>query len=241
MGLDKVIESGIPVLGTVTVAVIGGFAGWLTAGWKVRELRVKIEQERRDRYLENARTVAAQVYVPLAIAMSKLNSAYLRFRNHVQFEKQNAPEEEAVLFRQACLDFDNAVRELMERGATAYLTLPLEEQLSTFALYIRESLIAKDVMKKATLQQSGPGVDTVSVITKSGRMALVSLSIMSIMVDALHNLMPFVSIMRMKLEVKEIASPIASREFEREFQKSTFIIGTLIKQVTLDSKNAPEI
>jgi hypothetical protein len=59
----------------------------MAGGWKVREVKLAYEQRIRDTYLENARKVTGDVYIPLAIAISHLTKAYGEFRLHIDFDQ----------------------------------------------------------------------------------------------------------------------------------------------------------
>lgn len=111
----------------IVVAVVAGAAGYFTAGWRVREVRVAYEQKIRDSYLENARKVAKEVYIPLAVAISNLNRSYSKFRIDIDFYGSATPGVSIAKFKEDCSEFAKSVDDLLTRGASAYLTLPLEE------------------------------------------------------------------------------------------------------------------
>ena len=133
---------------TVGAAAFAAIAAYMAGSWKVREAKLTYAQRIRDTYLENARKVAGDVYVPLAIAMSALARAYGEFRNRVDFDTGSAPAGSVNRFKGASNNFLALVEGLLSRGASAYLTLPLEELLTDFVLFLEASLSADRVVTK---------------------------------------------------------------------------------------------
>jgi len=208
----------------------------MAGSWKVREAKLTYAQRIRDTYLENARKVAGDVYVPLAVAVSALSRAYGEFRNRVDFDNSSAPQGSVNRFKGSSNQFLTLVEGLLSRGASAYLTLPLEEALTDFVLFLEASLPADKVVRKISLSPSFYGLSTSVVLSGGGpsfsRMVDVARAVGA--VTALTS--PF---LRIRLNVREeiIESPLPSREFEKRFQESTLTISSLIKEVTLGSRN----
>lgn len=225
----------VPAVAAVIAAAIAGVAGYMTASWKTRELKLAYEHRTRDNYLENARTVSTQVYIPLAVATSKLNRAYGKFRVHIDFNGAGTPIGAINRFKAACNVFDEIVTDLLERGASAYLTITLEEELTSFSLFLQESQNATHVVRKLTLSPQGLKVQNLTF--KSALRSKISLLIesVSLAISVLGAMTP----LSMSIEDKIIASPLSSREFEQRFQEGVVALSALIKEVTLGSRSAP--
>jgi hypothetical protein len=223
---------------TVCAALVAAVAGYMAGGWKVREVKLAYEQRIRDTYLENARKVTGDVYVPLAIAISHLTKAYGEFRLHIDFDQLTAPQGAANRFKGSCNNFKTMVDDLFARGGSAYLTLPLEEELSDFALFLAASQSATGVTKKLTLSPRFYGTGTSHVILSGARAVSFAAEIARTLSAAASLTLPLAGI---QFGVREdtIASPLTSREFEQRLQVSTIRISSLIKEVTLGSRTAP--
>ncbi|ESY94853.1 hypothetical protein [Mesorhizobium sp. LNHC209A00] len=218
----------------VGVAVVGGIAGYLSAGWRFREVQLSYEQKTRDSYLDNARKVAADVYVPLSVAVSALSRAYLEFKVHID---SNATPIGAInRFKGACRSFERTLTGLTDRGATAYLTLSLEEKLVSFSSFLNESLTAQTTIKRLTLQPKFYGVaDT--VVYRGENSWLVR---WSPVVVAITQVIPIAGV-RLRAISETLCAPIASGDFEKRFREDTLTISALIKEVTLGSRSSPTI
>jgi hypothetical protein len=95
----------------------------LVGSLKVQEVQLTYEQRIRNKYFENARKVASDIYIPLAIDISDLTRAYGEFQNRVDFDQSVAPQGSAIRFKGACNNFGTLVAGLLARGASAYLIL----------------------------------------------------------------------------------------------------------------------
>jgi hypothetical protein len=98
-------------------------------------VQLTYEQRIRDNYFENARKVASDIYIPLAIDICDLTRAYGEFQNRVDLDQSVAPQGSVNRFKGACNNFGTLVAGLLARGASAYLILPLEEELPDFILF----------------------------------------------------------------------------------------------------------
>lgn len=201
-------------------------------------MELTYEQRIRDSYLENARKVAADVYVPLAVAISDLTRAYGEFRNRIDFDQSVAPQGSINRFKGACNNFSTLVADLLARGASAYLTLPLEEELTDFVLFLDASLSAVCVTRKVTLTPAFYGFTTSRIVTGGGAVFSGAASFARAPGVMTSLTSPFIKI-RLSVRDQIVSSPLPSREFERRFQVSTINISTLIKEVTLGSRTSP--
>ncbi|MCD1643094.1 hypothetical protein [Aurantimonas coralicida] len=226
-----------PSTATILAAIVAGAAGYATAGWRVREIRLAYEQKIRDNYLENARQVGADLYVPLAIAIAKLNERYYQLRVHANFETIWAPPGAINRFKGAVSSFNAELENLISRGATAYLTLDLESELSSFQSFLRESVNAEDVTRKYTLEASLSGF--INPIRYRGKIKdtgiLVGISRASAAAVPLS-----MGLGPINLENRQeiISAPLASKEFEQRYKEGSLLISSLIKEVTLGSRGS---
>lgn len=221
----------------IVAAALAALAGYVTAALKLRELRLADELKTRAAYLANARSVAGEVYVPLAIALAELSRAYNEFRLRVDFELGAAPTGSVRRFKGSCNRFIAAWTGLLERGASAYLTLPLEEEIADFALFLQESLEAHETTRKLTLSPHfyGGWAPTIAVGRGRAFAVLAALTKVAAILIRLAVFLPFAGVeLRSKEEI--VASPITSRQFETRFQESALEISALIKEVTLGGR-----
>ncbi|WP_404926294.1 hypothetical protein [Mesorhizobium sp. ORM16] len=215
----------------VGVAVVGGIAGYLSAGWRFREVQLSYEQKTRDSYLDNARKVAVDVYVPLSVAVSALSRAYLEFKVHVDADSNVTPIGAINRFKGARRGFEKTLTGLTDRGATAYLTLSLEEKLASFSSFLNESLAAQTIIKRLILQPKFYGVaDT--VVYRGEDSWLVRWSPIFV---AITQMIPIAGI-KLRAISETLCAPITSDEFEKCFREDTLTISALIKEVTLGSR-----
>jgi hypothetical protein len=130
----------IAALGAVLGVVITVSGTIYAAKKKTEEVWLVYEQRLQDRYLENARAYLESVYIPLHLALAHLTRSYRVFRSHINFDAQEAPSEQIDDFRAAAVVYGDTVRDLLDRGAAAFLTTALEERLGSFNEFLRESL-----------------------------------------------------------------------------------------------------
>lgn len=225
----------IPVLGPILTAIVGGFAGYLTASWKVKEIKLSYEHKTRDLYLENARKVAAQVYIPLAISVSRLSRAYDELRVHIDSDRISAPKGALNRFKGFCNEFDETVSNLIKNGASAYLTLTLEEEILSILSFIKNSQDSDKIIRKISVTPSAFTFSRPIVYQGVHETIPYLIRVTGAAFSAVGYIGPF----KLKFEETIIAAPITSVEFERQFQEATIAIGALIKEVTLGSRSNP--
>lgn len=230
----QIITLGAPIA-VIVSAGVAALAGYVTASLKLRELRLADQLKTRDAHLGNARKVAADVYVPLAIAVAQLSRAYGQFRLRVDFDGSDTPIGAVRRFKGACNAFEATWNGLLERGASAYLTMPLEEEIADFALFLQESLDANIVTRKITLTPRFYGAWMPKVELSSGR-SLLLLGFLARLANALTRVFSPIGGVELRSEEEIVASPITSRDFETRFQESVLEISALIKEVTLGGR-----
>jgi hypothetical protein len=150
-----------------------------------------------------------------------------------------APQGAVNRFKGSCNNFRTTVADLFARGGSAYLTLPLEEELSDFALFLEASQSATGVTKKLTLSPRFYGTGTSRVIVGGARAVSFAAEVARTLSAAASLTLPIAGI-QFRVREDTVASPLTSREFERRLQVSTIRISSLIKEVTLGSRTAPE-
>lgn len=230
----QIVTLGAPIA-VIASAGVAAFAGYVTASLKLRELRLADQLRTRDAHLGNARKVAAEVYVPLAIAIAQLGRAYGQFRLRIDFDGTETPIGAIRRFKGACNAFEAVWNGLLERGASAYLTMPLEEEIADFALFLQESLDAQMVIRKITLTPRFYGAWMPKIELSEGR-SLLLLGFLAKLVNVTARVISPVGSVELKSEEEIVASPITSRDFESRFQESILEISALIKEVTLGGR-----
>ena len=131
---------------TVLVGAIAAVAGALAAGLanayaarqRVKEIEVSYLQRLKDGYLENARKVTAEVYIPISVSLTSLANSYDRFSGRIDYDAGTSPEHIREDFLTECLQYLTTIDDLMRRGADAYLTSALDEELQSFTNFIRD-------------------------------------------------------------------------------------------------------
>lgn len=122
----------------------------LAANKKVREVEIVYEQKIRESYLENARSYTQAVYVPIAVELTKLRSAFDKFR--VEGGERSNDELAMKGMQKSMTQFTGAVGALLERGASAFLTTTLERELEDFVAFIAASQTATSTLQQAVVR-----------------------------------------------------------------------------------------
>lgn len=221
----------VALIGVLSVVVSAG-TGALVSRWhtaskfrdEVHKLRLQRLNEQNDSYLENARQQIGAVYVPLSAELAALKAAY---QNYLYQEKS---AERLKHFETQIEQFVDKLQELELRGATAYVTTDLEELLIKFVVFLRASQVAGGTVVDVTydfsvrflglgFQQTGSKRASVSKATSKGFSA--SLSAAGIGAD---------------VRVSDIISaPIDTEDFQARFERDSYRLSLLIKEVTLGS------
>jgi hypothetical protein len=154
-----------PTSTTVIIAAIAAIAGALAAGLanayaarqRIREVELNYQQKIRDGYLENARKVTAEVYIPISVSLTNLSNSYDRFSGWINFDEETSVEAYREDFLTECLRFITKIDDLMRRGADAYLTTSLDEELQLFTNFIRDSMDAREVHRNRIMKTTTNG------------------------------------------------------------------------------------
>ncbi len=214
----------IAALGAVVGVVITVSGTIYAAKKKTEEIELVYVQRLRDRYLDNARAYLESIYVPLHLALAHLTASYRTFRSHINFDAQEAPREQIDDFRAAAAAYDDTVRELLDRGAAAFLTTALEEHLGSFNEFLRESRDATET-QVAVLLSFGVSLFGTRMEAEWTRILHKRLS-RKIRINQFG----------FKAEIYEkqlLRAPLVTRDFEEAFVRQATFLRILIKGVTL--------
>ncbi|MFI5915601.1 hypothetical protein [Dactylosporangium sp. NPDC051541] len=226
-GVPTWLTAVITAAGVVLGAVASATAVVVAANRKVRELEVTYRQKLQDNYLENARAYTNSVYVPLATSVTKLAAEYERLRT-------KAPEDDDAVVRTAEFDaavtsFIAAIEGLQDRGAAAFLTVSIEEELGRFVAFLKNSQGASETTWRAIITASIMGL----AVTREVNSALIIRQ--AAMLKALRYL-PIPWPLTPQIDVVENrvgAAPVFSKDFEAEFAVYISRLRLLVKEVTL--------
>jgi hypothetical protein len=229
---QDVVKALLAVAGVVVGAILAGVTNAYVARLKIREIEITYLQKLQDGYLENARKVSAEVYIPISIALTSLAASYERYRAWIDFENFTSPLSFRNDFEGECLRFLSDVADLMKRGADAYLTLDIDTLLQQFRTFLAQSLDATSVSHQFVFRGS------VSALFIRSQFQTTPLVVTANKVGWLPPRM------RMRFLGNEIgyseevvSAPLASRQFETRFQNDVTTLKSLIKEVTLGSRS----
>jgi hypothetical protein len=140
---------------TVAAAAVGAIAAGVinayAANRKIKEVELQYLYKLRDGYLDNARKVAGVVYIPISVALTSLFNSYERFAANIGTTAAVTEKGFRDDFETECLRYLGTIDDLLARGADAYLTTNLDEELNDFTNFVRNSLDAAGVKKRRIL------------------------------------------------------------------------------------------
>jgi hypothetical protein len=224
--LLPLIGAGSAVLAAFLTAAASAYA----ARRRAQELELSNSFELAKQYLESARNYTQAIYLPLAIAVYKLHSKYLTFKaansevamEEAETEEVPSPETE---FIKECTAFILTTDNLFQSGAAAVLTLRLDESLTLFVSFLRESLTASRIVKSAFLKQT---LTNLSLNIISFSVPLVGAIASPIAASLIE-----VGGIQSRSNRTIIAAPVSSGDFEKQFVLYVDTIKASIKEVTL--------
>ena len=117
---------------------------------RVAELQLSNSFELAKQYLESARNYTQNVYLPLAVEVYKLQDAFLTYNVMEQMRKggwRNRGQLPRDRLESDCWVFIGAVGNLFSHGGGAVITIRLEEDVTSFMSFLRESVTAEQVVK----------------------------------------------------------------------------------------------
>lgn len=216
----------IGVLSVVLSAGIGGSVSrWHTASKfrdELQKLRLERLNEQSDLYLKNAREQIGTIYVPLSSELAVLKAS---FQNYVY---QGKADEQLESFTNQIDKFIEELQALELRGATAYITTELEDLMIKFIVFLRSSKNASETIVDITYDFNlGIGgwktqhSSSVQRIVPGVKQTTLSASISIPGIDG-------------NVRVSDvIQAPINSDAFQARFERDTYRLSILIKEVTL--------
>jgi hypothetical protein len=215
--LTPVIAGAAAILAATVTALAGAYA----AKRKAAELKLSNSFDLAKQYLESARNYTETVYMPLSISVYKLYSDYLTFKA----ADANRADAAETLFREACYTFTGTVDDLFLRGAGAVLTLRLDETVSRFVSFLRESLASTS--GKVVKVRNEPSIDAMLRLWvktfKSAPLAfLAPVAVIGVLPDIMQIYRATVA-----------AAPVTSGAFEKQFVEYIDVVKSGIKEVTL--------
>jgi hypothetical protein len=223
--------------GAVAGAIVAGLANAYAAAQRVKEIEIGYLQRLKDSYLENARKVTAEVYIPISVALTSLSNSYDRLSSQINFETKTSPGHFYEDFSTECLRYLITIDDLLKRGADVYLITTLDEALQSFTNFVRDSMEAKETNRKrvmkaliATRELRYLGVPSFEYKGKIVEQATSGLRL------------PTFNVRMLGFDVgyseRTYAAPIGSRDFEARMRTDIPMLKELIKEVTLGSHAA---
>jgi hypothetical protein len=137
----------------IAAALVTALSSAYVARRKVAELQLSNSFELAKQYLESARNYTQRVYLPLAVEVYNLRDAFLAYKavgqpsERSRVGERNSPRER---FENDCLLLIGAVSTLFRNGAGAVLTSRLDEDVTDFISFLRESVTAERTAKTKT-------------------------------------------------------------------------------------------
>jgi hypothetical protein len=223
----------ITAAGAITAAIATSVGTWIVAErgakkreqeleQRERELKLTYEQKLQEGYLANARKHAESLYVPLNRSTYQLSRAYQSFRATTDLKTGKPPADQEQAFKVVFTEFLEQYNKLLEREG-AYLTVELEQRLTSFTAFLETSLDAKNVVRRTVLSVSN---SSFAITGASGIALLAAAKVLNF-----TPVIPFY--FPVEAEIKIVAAPLTSRQFEERFAEDTARISSLIKEVTL--------
>lgn len=218
-------------------AVLAGLVNAYAARLKIREVELNYEYKLHDGYLENARKMTGEVYVPIAVALTELQNAFETFLFVQTYDAFPVTAHEDAL-GDACLSYARTIDELFARGADVYLIIELDLRLNKFTNFMRNS-VTETVSEKKVRKR-------ISVSSIAQNMWLPWRPRFSYTVDRRflpgRKRIPNVSfklpgVLSFTYVEEVLAAPLSSPEFQEVMQTSIPQLKALIKEVTLGSRS----
>jgi hypothetical protein len=217
----------IAAFAAVVAASATAAASAYAARRKVVEIELAHAHQLEAEYLQSARQYSQDVYLPLARAVNGFDTAFNRFR-------ASTGEVSAALiaWRNHCEAFLQLCDDLFERGASAALTIRLDNSLSSFISFICESLTATEarIVNQVVFDV---GFGLLGIRSGFHRTRTTA----AVLPNSLIQSSSLLNVLGLRLEVNQhptlIAAPLESSEFEERFVTDIGAIKIMIKEVTL--------
>jgi hypothetical protein len=210
----------------IAAALVTAGASAYSAARKTAELRLTYAQQSQDKYLANARAYLTTIYMPLSRGLYVFQREYNTYLSAKQEPAHEATARTA--FQAACGDYLQLLDGLYQGAADSFLTTELDQRLTAFTSFIRESLTADKVIKQTTVVWSFYG-SRFRLVT-GGRPA----NLLSVLGNV--RLSTPLSPVGATLATRTVAAPISNEEFARHVLPEIVELKGLIKEVTLGTQ-----
>ena len=229
----------IAAAAAIATAAVTGVASTYGARVRIQEVRLTYDQKLHEGYLAAARTYTATVYVPLSVALTRLSAAFVSFRDSLDPESRKGDANSEAAFREAIASFLEEIETLTARGADAFLTTQLEEEVISLTTFLRKSLTATEPRMTFVFEYRVPllGIDSSSTRVTSGRTLIAAKGLRAFSTGWLTARLIGVSA-TYRVE-KLLEAPLWSLEFEKRLVDDLPQIKSLIKEVTLGAHAGP--
>jgi len=231
---DAAVKTALTIFGAILGALIAGAANAYAARQKIREVEIAYGHKLRDGYLENARKMAEDVYLPINIALTTLSKSFDQFRARVDFDNKSAPIGAQNRFIASIRAYLKEIDGLFALGADAYLTNELDAAIRRFNSFLSESLDEDSVRYKVLLEAT-IRIPFFGYISAAPIKARIDSKGLPAKIPSLSATMAGASI---SYEREIVGAAPATREFEQRFQIEFAEIKALIKEVILGSQLA---
>jgi len=215
--------------GLAAGAIVTAIAAAYSARQKIKEVELTYQQRLRETYLTNARQYTNSLYVPLSIALGKLDDAHRLLQSGVEMSDEVTAQ---AAFRRACASFSELLGTMSDKGADAFLTTQLEDRLRSFSSFLTASSQAKEPLAKAVFEYRLP------LLSLFGTMPYPSVSLplrgkwARIYGAKTVNFTPFGHGLSFE-STEVVAAPYLSKEFTHRFTIDISVLKYLVKEVTL--------
>ena len=235
---DNMLKLLIGIGSAAIAAILTQLATAYSANRRIKEVELVYQQKLRDSYLENARKVTGEVYLPISIALTQLSNSYAKFKISIDFEAETSPADPRAEFLVDCTEYLDIIDNLVKRGGDAYLTTDLDEKLRRFNSFLRESASTYRVVTKLILEanlstfpfQSGAfrlarETDDPTITRVLSRLGMRNVSLRMVGIG-------------LNYSRDVLAAPVDTREFEERILADVIAIKILIKEVILGSQHS---
>src|ERR1700693_4193528 len=145
---DNWVRALVTIAAATVGAIFASMASAYSARQKIREVELAYLYKLRDGYLDNARKVTGEVYIPVNVAITNLFKGYEKFVASAPSGGSGKGSEAEKDFVECCNDFLEELDGLFARGADAYLTTTLDSDLNDFMNFVRNSITQTEVKRR---------------------------------------------------------------------------------------------
>lgn len=224
----------IAAAASVATALVTAAATTYASRVRIREVRLTYDQKLHENYLTSARAYTNSIYVPLSIALSRLSTAFVTFRDSLDQETREPGPGAAEAFTRGVDEFLAAIDDLTSRGADAFLTRQLEDEIISLTTFLRKSPSAETPRASVVLEyRVGLGGLSASATRETtGAVAKAAYRASKLSFGVLG----FGASYRVG---KLLEAPLTSPEFEQRMVEDLASVKMLIKEVTLGAHVGP--